>query len=215
MRKLYGLVILLIVLSTLSHALAQGEIDPKKVHFYMYGAATCPHCKKMKEEIPKAFGADSLTYYELVNNDENSALFGEIYRLTGISGVPAIGIAYDGKLYAIIEGEFNVSATPEIIKEAQERNGMFLVTGGKVYLIPRNETEGAQTIAKLETLFIEHRSATGTTGTSPTTTSNTETTETTSTALPTTTGTNENKTCGPAFIGLLALLPLLMRRANH
>lgn len=201
-KKLYIVLAFLVISSVLGHAVAESGIDPNKVHFYMYGAATCPHCKRMKEEIPKAFGDGSLTYYELVNNNENSALFSEIYQLTGISGVPAIGIAYDGKLYAIIEGEFNVSATPEIIREAQEKNGMFLVVGGKVYLVPRNETEGSQTIAKLETIFIEHRSAL-------------ETVDTT-TPSPTTSSNSSNiGTCGPAFIGVFALLPLLWRRHNH
>lgn len=192
MKKMSIALMLLISLSLLSYVLAETQIDPKKVHFYMYGAKTCPHCKKMKEEIPGQFGNDSLTYYELIGNDENEALFSELYQLTGISGVPAIGIAYDGHLKAVIEGEFNVSATADIIKTSEENGGLILFTGGKAYII-KNQTH----IKMLETIFIEHTSALSTTPT-PSTTS-------TTTSAP-------NGVCGPGLIVGIALVPLFLRR---
>ncbi|NJE10056.1 glutaredoxin [Thermococcus sp. MAR1] len=127
------------------------------IHFYMYGMKTCPHCHRMREEIPKAYGNDSLTYYELVGNEENTKLFQQVYQLTGIQGVPAIAITYNGTIYAIIEGEFNVTATPKIIATAMKNNGTFLVVGGKVYLLPWNKDEAKETLNRLHEIFVEHR----------------------------------------------------------
>lgn len=155
MKKLSLFFMGLLVFSTVSYAIAEAQIDPSKLHFYMYGMATCPpHCQRMKAEIPKVYGEKSLTYYELVNNDENERLFAAQYNYTGIGGgVPAIGIAYDGKLVAIVEGgEYNVSATPEIVKAALDNDGLLLFTGGKAYLI-KNET----IIGKLQAIYVEHR----------------------------------------------------------
>lgn len=208
MKKIGVMLALLFALSFISYAIAESQIDSSKVHFYMYGASYCPHCRKMKEEIPKLFGKDSLTYYELVGNEENSKLFSELYQLTGISGVPAIGIAYKGKLYAVIEGEFNVSATPLIIQDAQKNGGLILVVGGKAYLI-KNQTH----IQKLQTLFIEHKSvfeAPSTNSSSPQSSTATENSSTAPSASSTTS--SGRKTCGPALILLLAPLPLLLRK---
>ncbi|QDA31159.1 glutaredoxin [Thermococcus indicus] len=128
-----------------------------EIHFYMYGMQTCPHCHKMREEIPKAYGNDSLTYYELVNNEENANLFQRIYQLTGIQGVPAIAITYNGTLYAVLEGEFNVTAVPKIIYTGMENNGVILAVGGKVYLLPRDKDNSEEVINELYELFVEHR----------------------------------------------------------
>ncbi|GAB6102112.1 hypothetical protein JCM16138_13350 [Thermococcus atlanticus] len=203
MKKIGVLLALLFALSFVSYAVAETQIDTSKIHFYMYGASSCPHCRRMKAEIPEVFGKDSLTYYELVGNEENSKLFNELYQLTGISGVPAIGIAYKGKLYAVIEGEFNVSATPLIIQDAQKNGGLILVVGGKAYLI-KNQTH----IQKLQTLFIEHKSVFESPGTN--TNSNSSAPQS-STATGSTTSSG-GKTCGPALILLLAPLPLLLRK---
>lgn len=200
MKKMGIIMILLISLSLVSYVLAETQIDPKKVHFYMYGAKTCPHCKKMKDEIPKQFGDGSLTYYEVVGNDENGALFSELYRLTGISGVPAIGIAYEGHLKAVIEGEFNISATTDIIKTSEENGGLILFTGGKAYLI-KNQTH----IRMLEMIFIEHKSAISTT-------SSPESTTPTSTSSASTGSAASDGVCGPGLIVGIALVPLFFRR---
>ena len=191
MKKTVLLVVGMLLLSTISYALAESQIDPTKVHFYMYGSKFCPHCRKMKEEIPKAYGEDSLTYYELVDNEGNQALFSAQYQYTGIAGVPAIGIAYDGKLVAIVEGEYNVSATPEIIKAAMDNGGLILVTGGKAYLI-RNET----IIQKLQAIYVEHR--------------NPDETSTTTTTSPSSTTPDGGGVCGPGIIVALAVLPVLL-----
>jgi len=127
-----------------------------EIHFYMYGMKTCPHCRKMKEEIPKTYGENSLTYYELVGNQENEKLFQRIYQLTGIQGVPAIAITYNGTLYGIIEGEFKVNATPQIIQQAMANNGTFLVVGGKVYLLPWDNEDAKKTLGELYVLFVKH-----------------------------------------------------------
>ncbi|AIU70335.1 glutaredoxin [Thermococcus eurythermalis] len=126
-----------------------------KVHFYMYGAKTCPHCRNMKEKIPAKYGEEAFTYYELVNNQTNMELFNQLAQLTGITGVPAIAIAYNGTLYAVIEGEFDVEKAPEIIATAMENNGVFLIVG-KVYLLPRDEPKWKLVIDALHTLFVEH-----------------------------------------------------------
>ena len=125
------------------------------LHFYMYGEKGCPHCGKMKELIPKVYGENSLTYYELLGNKTNVMLFTQIAQLTGISGVPAIAITYNGTLYAVIEGEFNVSATPEIVATAMKNDGMLLFTG-RTYLLPRDDPKAKLVIEALHTLFVEH-----------------------------------------------------------
>lgn len=126
-----------------------------KVHFYMYGAKTCPHCRNMKEKIPAKYGEESFTYYELVNNQTNMELFNQLAQLTGITGVPAIAIAYNGTLYAVIEGEFDVEKAPEIIATAMENNGVFLIVG-ETYLLPRDGPKAKLVIDALYTLFVEH-----------------------------------------------------------
>ncbi|ASJ06928.1 glutaredoxin [Thermococcus pacificus] len=128
------------------------KIYLNQIHFYMYGLKTCPHCRAMKEEIPKVYGNDSLTYYELMNNETNMKLFETQYTYTGISGVPAIAIAYGGNLTAIIEGEYNVSATPKIIYTSMENRAVVLFVGGKAYLL-KNQT----IISTLKAIYIEHR----------------------------------------------------------
>jgi glutaredoxin len=128
------------------------------IHFYMYGMKTCPHCRRMHEWIPKEFGKSSLTYYELVGNETNQKLFNQLAQLTGITGVPAIAITYNGTIQAVFEGEFNVSATPEIVATALKRNGLILVVGGRGYLIPRDDPKAKVLIDALQTIFVEHRS---------------------------------------------------------
>lgn len=215
LKKKGLLVALFFVLSIVSYAVAESQIDTGKIHFYMYGMKTCPHCRRMKEEIPKVFGKDSLTYYELVGNEENNKLFGELYQLTGIRGVPAIGITYNGTLYAVIEGEFNVSAAPLIIKDAQKNGGLILVVGGKAYLI-KNQTH----IRMLETIFIKHQSVFGQ-STSSTSSHHTSATSTsisassssiTSSSATSSTTQSKKKVCGPALLLLLTSLPLIFRK---
>ncbi|NJE01158.1 CGP-CTERM sorting domain-containing protein [Thermococcus sp. JdF3] len=197
MRKLVLIIIGMLLISTVSYAVAEGQVNPDKLDFYMYGAKTCPHCRKMKEEIPRVYGNDSLTYYELVDNTENQALFGEQYRYTGISGVPAIGIAYEGELKAIVEGEFNVSAAPKIVEAAIENDGLILVMGGKAYII-KNET----IIQKLQVIYVEHRNPD-------------ETVTTTTTPMNTTTGSSDNGICGPGILVALAVIPLVLRKRRR
>ncbi|WP_297092215.1 CGP-CTERM sorting domain-containing protein [Thermococcus sp.] len=195
MRKLVLFFIGLLVFSTVSYALAETQIDPSKLHFYMYGLETCPHCQKMKEEIPKFYGENSLTYYELINNEENNKLFSAQYKYTGIAGVPAIGIAYDGKLVAIVEGEYNVSATPKIVQAALDNGGLILFTGGQAYII-KNET----IIQELQAIYVEHRMP-----------EESQTTTTTESETPSSTTTDSgNGICGPGIVAVLAVIPLVL-----
>lgn len=174
------------------------KFDESKVHFYMYGMSTCPHCRRMKQLIPEAYGMDRFTYYELNGNQHNGRVFGNISRLTGITGVPAIGIVYDGQLVAVIEGEYNVSATPEIVRAAVENNGTLLFVGGRTYLLPHNSTESLNVVKKLYYLFVEAgEPAQLTTSSSSESTSSTK---------------GKSGICGPAAIVGLAVIPLLLRR---
>lgn len=128
------------------------QIDITKLHFYMFGLATCPHCKNMKKLLPEIFGEDKLTYYELQGNDHNSQLFSELYNILGVTGVPVIGIFYDNHLVAIIEGEIPEPAenVPLIVNTALRENGILFIAD-KTYLIPSNQTE---IIKRLENIFI-------------------------------------------------------------
>ncbi|NJE55238.1 glutaredoxin [Thermococcus sp. 21S9] len=128
-----------------------------EVHFYMYGMKTCPHCRHMHEWIPQEYGEKALTYYELVDNQTNMMLFNELAQLTGITGVPAIAITYNGTLYAVIEGEFNVTATPEIIATAIKNDGVLLLTG-KTYLLSYKDPKAKLVINALYTIFVKHQS---------------------------------------------------------
>lgn len=126
------------------------EFEPSKVHFYMYGAYWCPHCRNVKEGIKANFGEEVLTYYEIEGVEHNKNKFAELYQLTGISGIPATAIFYDGEIYAVIEGEFNVSKAGEIMAEAKNQGGVLLVVGGKVYLLKRS----GQEVEKLKEIFL-------------------------------------------------------------
>ncbi|WP_099210417.1 glutaredoxin [Thermococcus henrietii] len=127
------------------------------IHFYMYGMKTCPHCRHMHEWIPKVYGKDALTYYELVNNQTNMKLFGELAQLTGITGVPAIAITYNGTLYAVIDGEYNVTATPQILAAAINNDGV-LFFNGKTYLFPYKNPKAKLVIDALYKIFVKHES---------------------------------------------------------
>ncbi len=127
------------------------------IHFYMYGMKTCPHCRHMHEWIPQEYGEKALTYYELVNNQTNMMLFNELAQLTGISGVPVIAITYNETLYAVIEGEFDITKTPEIIAVAIQNNGMLLFTG-KTYLLSYKDPKAKLVIDALYTIFVKHQS---------------------------------------------------------
>ncbi|NJE07735.1 thioredoxin [Thermococcus sp. M39] len=128
------------------------EIDITKLHFYMFGAAGCPHCGRMKKLLPEIFGKDKFTYYELQGNEHNTQLFSELYDTLGITGVPVIGIFYDGHLVAVIEGEIPDPAknVPLIVNTALKENGVLFIAD-RTYLIPSNQTE---IIKKLETIFM-------------------------------------------------------------
>ncbi len=146
-----------------SHA-AQSYVDINgtkiylnEIHFYMYGMKTCPHCRRMHELIPATYGNDSLTYYELVNNETNMRFFAQISKLTGITGVPAIAITYNGNISAVIEGEFNVTATPRIIYASIQNNGTLLFVGGRAYILPYNSTKARVVLEELYDLFVKHR----------------------------------------------------------
>jgi len=227
MKKTAVLLSILLATSLLSPVLGATTIDPSKIHFYMYGMKTCPHCHRMREEIPKVYGNDSLTYYELVDNKENQQLFNALYQYTGITGVPAIAITYNGTLYAVLEGEFNVSAVPQIIQSAMKSNGVLLFNG-KWYIFPRNDTKAQEAINALYTIFVEHKmpaeNTTSTTTTSTSTTSTTHTQTTTSTASSTSTpytppitstSGGSSGICGPAFIVLLAAIPAILFKKRH
>ncbi len=138
--------------STNTQTQSQNQIDVSKLHFYMFGLATCPHCKKMKQLLPEAFGKNSLTYYELQGNDHNSNLFSELYSMLGVTGVPVIGIFYDNRLVAIVEGEIPEPSknVPIIVETAIKEKGVLFIAD-KTYLIPLNQTE---TIKKLENIFM-------------------------------------------------------------
>jgi len=142
------------------------KIYLNEIHFYMYGLRTCPHCRHMHEWIPQEYGNSSLTYYELLNNATNDRLFEEVSRLTGITGVPAIAITYNGTLYAIIEGEFNVTATPQIIHAAMTSNGTLLFLGDKTYLLPHGDPKAQNALRELYDLFVKHEMPANSTSTS-------------------------------------------------
>ncbi|WP_457751976.1 thioredoxin fold domain-containing protein [Thermococcus sp.] len=226
MKKTAVLLSILLTTSLLSPVLGATTIDPSKIHFYMYGMATCPHCHRMREEIPKVYGNDSLTYYELVDNKENQQLFNALYKYTAITGVPAIAITYNGTLYAVLEGEFNVSAVPQIIQSAMKSNGVLLFNG-KWYIFPRNDTKAQEAIKALYTIFVEHKmpaetstSTTTTTSTTSTTHTQTTTSTTSSTSTPytppvTSTSGGSSGICGPAFIVLLAAIPAILFKKMH
>ncbi len=128
-----GMILLVILVGSLVPSFPEilaGEIDPSKVVFYMYGAYWCPNCRDVKKGIAESFGTGSLVYYEIEGNNHNGKLFSELYSITGISGIPATAIFYDGHLYAVIEGTFNITKTGRVINEARKSDGVLLFTRG-------------------------------------------------------------------------------------
>ncbi|AHF80234.1 glutaredoxin [Thermococcus paralvinellae] len=138
--------------STETTSTHEQNIDITKLHFYMFGVSTCPHCGKMKQLLPEIFGKDKFTYYELQGNEHNTQLFSELYNILGVTGVPVIGIFYDNHLVAVIEGEIPDPAknVPWLVNTALKENGVLFIAD-KTYLFPSNQTE---TIKKLENIFM-------------------------------------------------------------
>jgi glutaredoxin len=217
--KYFILIVFILLLGSAVASTEAWKFDASKVHFYQYGVSTCPHCQRMKKLIPGTYGYDKFTYYELNGNDHNRALFANISRLTGITGVPAIGITYNGTLVAVIEGEFNVSATPKLVETAFEHNGTILVVGGKAYLLPWNNTNATNVVDELKEYFLngEPKVLTTTTTEKTSTTANTgKTTPVGTTISPaggSSTSGNKKGICGPGLVALVTLIPLaIMRR---
>jgi len=184
------LIVFILLLGSVMASAGTWRFDTSKVHFYMYGMSTCPHCRHMKQVIPATYGPDKFTYYELNGNQHNDRIFENISRLTGITGVPAIGITYNRALVAVIEGEFNVSATPKIVEAAFDHNGTILFVGGRTYILPWNNTNATKVINELKGYFLSGEPE----------------------VLTTTTSNNKNSICGPAAIIGISVIPLLLRR---
>ena len=211
MKRVVGLALLLLLSSVLFPVSASDwKFDPSLVHFYLYGAKTCPHCRHMKEVIPETYGADKFTYYELVGNRHNDEVLNNISRLIGVTGVPVIGITYNGTLVAVIEGEYKVSATPEIVETALKNNGTLLLLASGNYILPHNNTKAREIVEKLQYLFTKAGEPSET-STAP------KKTHTTASEAPadgthTTTNGNDKRICGPALIIAIAMVPLFPRR---
>ncbi len=133
------------------------RIDPSKLHFYMYGEHTCPHCRAMLTWIPKIYGNGSITFYDLVGNSYNRNLFMELYRLIGVTGVPVIGITYNGTMWAIINSEYNASATPSIVRTAINNDGVLIFTG-RWYILYYSDNSSRVLINALYRIFVDHSS---------------------------------------------------------
>lgn len=214
MRKYIPLALVILILASTFVSAAQWKFDESKVHFYLYGMATCPHCQRMKKLIPETYGYDKFTYYELIGNDHNGQLLSKIAQMTGITGVPTIGIVYNGTLVAVIEGEFNVSATPDIVRVAFENNGTLLFVGGRTYLLPWNNTEAAKAVGELKEYFLSGEPEPLTT-TSPQKSTTTTTHHSTTTASESPGGEGKKEICGPALVVAVALLPLALVRRKR
>jgi len=131
----------------------------QKLHFYMYGMKTCPHCRHMHEWIPRLYGNSSLTYYELVGNEYNSELYDQLHQLIGVTGVPVIAITYNKTLWAVVEGEFNATATPQIVVTAMKNKGVLLFVGGRWYILYYSKPQSREYINYLYTIFVRHKKA--------------------------------------------------------
>jgi len=165
------------------------EFEPSKVHFYMYGAYWCPHCRNVKEGIKANFGEEALTYYEIEGVDHNKNQFAELYQLTGISGIPATAIFYDGEIYAVIEGEFDVSKTGEIITEAKNQGGVVLMVSRKPYILQRSSQE----VEKLKEIFLSGKAE----------------------EAQKEQGDNKSSICGPASVLLPSVGAAYLRKRRH
>jgi glutaredoxin len=210
MKRCLWFVLLLLLTASVVASAEQWKFDESKIHFYMYGVATCPHCQRMKKLIPETYGYDKFTYYELLNNDHNGEVFSKIARLIGITGVPTIGIVYNGTLVAIIEGEFNVSATPKIVMAAIENKGTILFVGGKTYILPWNNTNATKIIKELKGYFMSGEPTKLKTSTSK---RKSTTTSSNITGSSEESSSTENKTgiCGPVTVVALSLLPTVAK----
>ncbi|MFA4647466.1 glutaredoxin [Pyrococcus kukulkanii] len=130
-------------------------LDKSKFHFYIYGLDTCPHCQRMKKLLPEYFGDNSVTFYEVRSSEKNLQLYYNFSRLIGVQGVPLVGIFYDGKLYAIIEGEIEPRLIPKLVKEAMKNKGVILIISAGQYILPFNNTKAVNAINNLTQWFKE------------------------------------------------------------
>ncbi|NJE76157.1 thioredoxin family protein [Thermococcus sp. ES12] len=193
MKAEAGVLLLLMLVGPLvpnTGALSLEEVDDSRLSFYVYGAYWCPSCKKVKEGILENFGSGSMVYYELEGNEHNRRLFSELHEMTGISGIPVTGIFHEEKLYAVIEGAFDVSKTEEIIVEAEHSDGVLLFMGGKAYLVKGEDAK------RLEEIFLSGHSGGENAAQSPERTSSTP----------------SNSVCGPGLLLLVPLAVLVKRR---
>ncbi|AEC52676.1 hypothetical protein PNA2_1761 [Pyrococcus sp. NA2] len=152
MRKAFTVILLILLTSSLgclsSNTPTQTKteswlegLEKEKFHFYMFGVNTCPHCQKMKRLLPEYYGNGSLTFYELRENKKAYEFYLNFATTLKITGVPLIGIFYDNKLYAIVEGEIDPKVIPRIVKEAMKDNGVILIISSGQFIIPGNETK--------------------------------------------------------------------------
>ncbi|MFA4669110.1 glutaredoxin [Pyrococcus kukulkanii] len=140
--------------STTTQDWLQG-LDKSKFHFYIYGLDTCPHCQKMKKLLPEYFGNGSLTFYEVRSSEKNLQIYYNFSHLIGVQGVPLVGIFYDSKLYAIIEGEIDPKLIPKLVKEAMKNKGVILIISAGQYILPFNNTKAVSAINNMTRWFKE------------------------------------------------------------
>lgn len=107
----------------------------------------------MKELLPEYFGNKSLTFYEVRENKTAYEFYLKFMETLGVTGVPLIGIFYENKLYAVVEGEIDPRDIPKLVKAAMKENGVALIISRGQFLIPRNETKGIEAISNLTSWF--------------------------------------------------------------
>lgn len=103
----------------------QQNTTENNIHFYIFGVSTCPHCQNLKSKIIEFYGSKSLTFYNLVTEEESKKYgnaFETLTKYTFSSGVPQVGIFENGHLKVIILGDFG---TDENFKD---RVNYYLIT---------------------------------------------------------------------------------------
>ncbi len=120
--------------------------------FLMYGTEQCPNCRRIKNELSKIYGNETIRFFDL---QENESLYRALKIIKMVYGegkspeTPLVGVFWNNSLLAVTVGYTPVSFWFEVLNNT-ERQSVLIAWEGKIVGNLTNEN----TILTLENLFI-------------------------------------------------------------
>ena len=99
MRTIAASIPLLVLVLLAQIASATALQEGHQIHFYIYGAPTCPHCNRLKEILIQTYGEEAVVYNDVSireNGEKLIALYKLVYPEVELPAVPLTIVVVDG-----------------------------------------------------------------------------------------------------------------------